>query len=52
MRKADKLGATHVLILGEDELAKGLATLRNMEASIQEEIPLEGLVEHLLRRLK
>jgi len=52
MRRADKLEATHVLILGDDELAKGVATLRNMEASIQEEIPLEGLVEQLLRRLK
>ena len=52
MRRADKLEATHVLILGDDELAKGVATMRNMEASTQEEIPLEGLAEQLPRRLK
>jgi histidyl-tRNA synthetase len=52
MRRADKLSVTHVLILGEDELARGTATLRNMETSTQEEIPLEGLTEQLLGRLK
>jgi histidyl-tRNA synthetase len=52
MRRADKLGATHVLILGEDELAKGVAVTRDMGTGTQEEIPLEGLVEQLLRRLK
>ena len=52
MRRADKLGATHVLILGDDELAKGVAVLRDMGAGTQEEIPLEGIVEQLLERLK
>jgi histidyl-tRNA synthetase len=51
MRRADKLGATHVLILGEDELAKGVAILRDMEAGVQEEISLEGIAEQLLSRL-
>jgi histidyl-tRNA synthetase len=52
MRRADKLASTHVLILGDDELAKGAVLLRDMEASTQDEVPLEGLVEQLLRRLK
>ncbi len=52
MRRAGKLGATHVLILGEDELAKGEAVLRDMYTSIQEEIPLEGIVKKLPARLK
>ena len=52
MRRADKLGATHVLILGEDELAKGMATMRNMEAGTQEEVSLEGISEELLQRFK
>jgi histidyl-tRNA synthetase len=52
MRRADKLRATHALILGDDELQKGVAVLRNMEASSQEEIPLEGLTEQILTRLK
>ena len=51
MRRADKLRATHVIILGEDELAKGIAILRNMDASSQEEIPLEGIAEKLLQKL-
>jgi histidyl-tRNA synthetase len=52
MRRADKLASTHVLILGDDELAKGAVLLRDMEASTQDEVPLEGLVEQLLSRLK
>lgn len=52
MRRADKLGVTHVLILGEDELAKGVAMLRNMAASTQEEIPLEEIVETLLQKFR
>jgi histidyl-tRNA synthetase len=51
MRRADKLGATHVLILGDDELAKGAAVLRNMKAGTQEEISLEGISKQLLSLL-
>ena len=50
MRRADKLEVTHVLIVGDDELAKGVALLRDMEASTQEEISLEGIAEQLLSR--
>ena len=52
MRRADKLSVTHVLILGEDELKKGSAVLRNMKAGTQEEIPLGGITEQILSRLK
>jgi histidyl-tRNA synthetase len=52
MRRADKLSVTHVLILGEDELKKGSALLRDMKAGTQEEIPLEGISKQLLSRLK
>jgi histidyl-tRNA synthetase len=51
MRRADKLGSTHVLILGDDELAKGAAVLRDMEAGTQKEVSLEGISEQLLFRL-
>ncbi len=30
MRKADRIGSRHVMILGEDELKKGTATIRDM----------------------
>jgi histidyl-tRNA synthetase len=52
MRRADKLESTHVLILGDDELARGAVVLRNMEAGTQEEIPLEGLTKQLLSRFE
>ena len=41
MKQAGKLGAAHVLILGEDELAAGRAVLRNMATQQQQEIVLE-----------
>jgi len=43
LRRADKLGARQVLILGGDELARGVAQLRDMTAGTQEELPLAGL---------
>ena len=52
MRKADRLGANHVVILGEDELDRGNAILRWMETKAQEEIPLEGIEERLTALLR
>jgi histidyl-tRNA synthetase len=40
LRRADKLGARQVLILGGDELACGVAPLRNMTDGTQREISL------------
>jgi histidyl-tRNA synthetase len=48
LRRADKLKTRRVLILGEDELARGVAQLRYMDKSFQEEVALEGLETHLL----
>ena len=47
MRRADKLKARYVLILGEEELKKGRAVLRNMKTKSQEEIPMQGIVDTL-----
>jgi histidyl-tRNA synthetase len=47
LRRADKMGARQVLILGEDELARGVAPLRNMTDGTQREIAL-GEVDSLL----
>lgn len=52
MKRADRLRAKWVLIVGEDELASGKMVLRNMATKEQEEIPLEGLVEHLKSRIQ
>ena len=46
MRRADKLKARYVLILGEEELKKGRAVLRNMETKSQEEIPIQRSCEY------
>jgi histidyl-tRNA synthetase len=43
MRHADKLKAASVLIVGEDELAKGKAIWRNMASKRQEEISLDSV---------
>ncbi len=51
LRRADKLRARFVLILGEDELARGTAQLRDMDAGSQEEVPLTDLAERLAVRL-
>jgi histidyl-tRNA synthetase len=52
MRKADRMGALHVVILGEEELARGKAILRFMETKVQEDIPLDGVVERLTALLR
>ncbi len=51
LRRADKLRARYVLILGEDELARKQATLRDMEAGTQEDIPLPSLEQLLMGKL-
>jgi histidyl-tRNA synthetase len=51
MRRADKMKARYVLILGENELKQGKAVLRNMETKSQEEIPMRDLAERLKLRI-
>jgi histidyl-tRNA synthetase len=43
MRRADKLKARSVVILGDDELGKGQAVLRDMTSKQQQAIPLDNL---------
>jgi len=47
MREANRLNARYALILGEDELARGEAMLRNMTDSAQESVRLDELAERL-----
>jgi histidyl-tRNA synthetase len=49
MRHADRLKARKVLIVGEDELAKGRGILRDMFSKEQTEVLLDRVVEELLR---
>ena len=50
MRRADKLKAVSVLIVGDDELGKGAAVLRDMASKGQEEIKLDSLEAVLTAR--
>ncbi len=47
MRTANKLGAKRVLILGENELSRGVVVCRDMRDSSQEEVSLEAIVGFL-----
>lgn len=48
MKRANKMGASHVLIIGEQEMQQGTATLRNMANKEQVEIPIRDLTDHLM----
>lgn len=50
MTRAAKLNAWAAVILGDDELEKGVATVRDMETGEQSEVPLDALVERLSAR--
>ncbi|MDP2921897.1 MAG: histidine--tRNA ligase [Candidatus Omnitrophota bacterium] len=47
MRKAEKLGAGFVVILGEDEFKKGKAVLKDMSSGDQKEIMLNEIISAL-----
>jgi len=47
MKIADKLGSKYVIILGEDEVANKIATVRCMSTSEQKSVPFADLVDEL-----
>ena len=51
MKRADRLEAGHVLIVGDDELEKGKAILRDMETKDQVSVPFDGLVEAIKEKI-
>jgi len=48
-RRADRLGAAAVVVLGEEEEARGAVALRDMRAGTQEEVRKEELAARLTR---
>lgn len=50
LKAANRLGASTVVIVGEDELAKGVVQVRNMQTATQEELPLPQVVNILINR--
>ncbi|MDP4796964.1 MAG: histidine--tRNA ligase, partial [Rhodospirillales bacterium] len=49
MKRADKLNAVAAVLLGDDELAREAATVRDMQNGEQAEVPLSELREHLAK---
>jgi len=49
MRRADKLGAESVVIVGEDEIARGHAIVRDMHDKTQHEVRLTDLPMHFVQ---
>jgi len=47
MARADKIKAVAAVIIGDDELAKGAATVRDLQSGTQEQVPLAKLPDRL-----
>ncbi len=50
LRQADKAGARFVIIIGEDELAKGTGTVKDFTTSEQVELPVDAVVNYILEK--
>lgn len=51
MKAADRLNARYTIILGDDELDKGVATIRDMTTGDQLEIQLDKLINEMQKRI-
>ena len=49
MQRANKIGARAAVLLGEDELQRCVAGLRDLDGGTQEEVPLAELAYRLER---
>ncbi len=52
MKLADRSGAAFVLLLGDEEVTRGIAVLREMATGRQEEIPLDRVPETVVARVR
>jgi histidyl-tRNA synthetase len=51
MKRANRLGARYVMILGSNELAEQAAVIRNMETKEQATVPFDNLTENVIKIL-
>jgi histidyl-tRNA synthetase len=51
MKLADRLGARFVAILGDEEIARGVWSVRDMSGSRQEDVPAARIAQHLKERV-
>ena len=47
MKQADRLGARFAAILGDDEIARGVWSVRDMAGSTQQDVPRDGVLDYL-----
>ncbi len=52
LRRANDLSARYVLIIGEDELKKGVVMLKDMVSGEQREVKQEDLIKYLMTNVK
>jgi histidyl-tRNA synthetase len=51
MKRADRLGAAYVLIVGDKELEDGAVILRDMTTKEQISIPIDGIIESVREKI-
>ncbi|MEK7772851.1 MAG: His/Gly/Thr/Pro-type tRNA ligase C-terminal domain-containing protein, partial [Deltaproteobacteria bacterium] len=49
MKRADRLGARYVVILGEDELSQGVVTVKDMASALQEKLSWDDVPGRVLK---
>jgi histidyl-tRNA synthetase len=52
LRQADRLGCSHSILLGDDEVSRGIAVVRDMHSKAQEELSLQDFTLHFTALLK
>ena len=52
LRRADKIGAHYALIVGENELARGVVQLKDLQASSQREVALDAIASELTLKVR
>ena len=52
MKRGDRLGASYVMILGDNELKERTAILRNMEKKEQISVPLENIIQTIKNMIR
>ena len=52
MKRANKQNAIYAILIGEDELARSVAMVKNLDQGSQEEIALSGLIEYMQDKTK
>jgi histidyl-tRNA synthetase len=47
LKRADRINAAAAILIGDDELAKGSVTVRNLDSGEQADVAIADLTDHL-----